>query len=223
MEEYEGFTKYRSYVLQLVQEPIGDAVKNKQIDSNFYMEQTAIEFKLFNGFSEIKNIIDSLQLIETFIAIDPPKAEGINNSNYLNYHIHNYFQEMYILKERLKAYLKFIQRKYQKKIDNQLLQKMTKSLSALVMDSLSNITGDTGVRNKHVHIEKYFDDEMKWLASTSFLTEHDGEFELSSKKAYMVAKQKWSSLVKKNNKEVKKLIDLYFSTCYSIITYDNDN
>ena len=41
-------------MLQLLQEPIKDAVKEKQIDSEFYMEQTAMEFKLLNGFSEIK-------------------------------------------------------------------------------------------------------------------------------------------------------------------------
>jgi len=34
MEEYEGFTKYRAYVLQLVKEPLRNAVKEKLIPSS---------------------------------------------------------------------------------------------------------------------------------------------------------------------------------------------
>ncbi len=222
MEADEGFTKYRSYLLQLVEAPISEAVKEKQIDSEFCMEQTEPELKLYNGFSEISGIIDTLKLIETFVSIDPPDVKDINYSNYLNYHVHNYFQEMYILKERLNAYLILIQRLYQNKVDRKLLQEVMKPLFAMVKDSLNNIAGSKGVRNKHVHEKKYSDNEMNWLVSTSFLSEFDDEFTRESKKAYLTVKKKWTITIGRNNKELEKLIDQYFSMCYGIVTHLDD-
>jgi len=224
MEEYEGFTKYRSYVLQLVQEPIGDAVEAKELNSEFTMEQTEPKFKLFNGFSEIAGIIDTLNLIETFISIDPPVEEGVNSSNYLNYHVHNYFQEMYILKERLNAYLTLIQRLSKKRINKKLLDEAIALLFTMIHGSLDNIAGHKGVRNKHVHQKKYSDDEMRWLASTSFLSEFHDEFTRESESAYGIAKGKWITIIGKNNVELKTLIDVYFGMCYEIVTQlDNVN
>ena len=115
------------------------------------MEQIEPEFKLFNGFSEIIGIIDTLKLIETFVSIAPPDVKGVNSSNYLNYHVHNYFQEMYILKESLNAYLTLIQRLYQQKVDKQLLKEVMNPLFAYIKESLGNIAGSNGVRNIHVY------------------------------------------------------------------------
>ncbi len=224
MEEYERFTKYRNYLLGLVKEPISEALKEEPIDSEFYMEQTEPKFKLFNGFSEITGIIDTLKLIETFVSIDPPEVKGVNSSNYLNYHVHNYFQEMYILKERLNAYLTLIQRLYQKKVDKQLLKEVMNPLFALIKVSLDNIAGSDGVRNIHVHQKKYSDDEMRWLSSTSFLSEFHDEFAEESVKAYAIAKRKWITTIGKNNRELKTLIDVYFGMCYEVVHHlDNVN
>lgn len=43
-------------------------------------------------FSEISNSLDTLRLIELFIKANPPEENGINYSNYLTYHVHNYLQ-----------------------------------------------------------------------------------------------------------------------------------
>ncbi len=218
MEEYEGFTKYRNYLLGLVKKPISEAVKKKPIDSEFYMEQTAPEFKLFNGFTEITGILDTLRLIETFVSLNPPKENSVNYSNYLNYHVHNYLQEMYILKERLNAYLKLIQRLSKKKINNQLLDEAIDLLFTMVQESLDNIAGYKGVRNKHVHQYKYSDEEMRWLSSTSFLSKFHEEFTEESRQAYTIAKKKWVITIGKNNKKLESLIDVYFGMCYEIVS-----
>ena len=46
----------------------------------------------------------------------------------------------------------------------------------MTRESLDNIAGNDGVRNKHVYLRKYSDDEMRWLASTTFLAEHHDGF-----------------------------------------------
>ena len=127
---------------------------------------------------------------------------------------------MYILKERLKTYLIKIQRKYKKVIDEEKLDHIISRLMRVITESLSAITGKDGVRNKHVHSEKYSDHELNWLSRTTFLAGFHDEYVIHSKEAYKIAQKKWYKTVKNNNVELKKLIDIYLDTIYSIITVD---
>lgn len=101
MKHFEKYQGLMADMMVLVFKPYNkDIRKGKKIDFG----QGRYEFLLFEGFTEISNNIDTLKLINVFIDKKPPKDTVINYSNYLSYHIHNYFQEMYILKERLTTY-----------------------------------------------------------------------------------------------------------------------
>lgn len=131
------------------------------------------------------------------------------------------YKEMYILKERLKTYAIKIQRKYAKAIGEESVTKVIESLMKIITESLGNITGDGGIRNLHVHAKRFTDDELNWLSSTTFLTAFNNEFKVHSKTAYKSAKNKWEKAIGNNNRELNKLIDLYFNTIYSIISVDD--
>jgi hypothetical protein len=46
---------------------------------------------------------------------------------------------------------------------------------------------------------------------------HD-EYELPSKRIYKKVSQEWETTIKKNTKEINKIIDIYFNTIYAVIT-----
>ena len=91
----------------------------------------------------------------------------------------------------------------------------------IILEALNGITGPDGARNKHVHAEKFKDEELKWLSSTTFLSDFHDEFTIQSEHAYEKAKDKWSKTVEKNNHELDKLIDIFFNTIYAVISVDD--
>lgn len=220
MSDLNGYMKFEALMANFGQSFLTPFVDQKLKEPDFYTSQTDIEFIIFNGYSEISNSLETLGLIELFLKIPPPEEDGINYSNYLSYHVHNYLQEMYILKERLKTYSVKIQRKYNEVLGKEELNIIISLLMSIISSSLNGITGIDGVRNKHVHSEKFKDNELNWLSSTTFLASFHDEFSIHSKTAYEIAKDKWYKTAKNNNIELNKLIDTYFDTIYSIITVD---
>lgn len=215
LQGYKEFEKLMADFAPTFLEPI---VQKKLKNQDFYTEQTDFEYIIFNGFSEISNSLKTLNLIEKFIYINPPLDDDINYSNYLTYHVHNYLQEMYILKERLNMYATKIQRKYNKVFDKELLKSIFNPLFEIIKTTLDGITGENGARNKHVHAEKFQDEELKWLSSTTFLANFHDEFKIPSEVAYKSAKNKWHKTICNNNQGLDKLIDIYFNIIYKIIS-----
>lgn len=220
MTEDKGFKKFEKLLAEFIPKCIEPHLEKMQEEGKSFINQTTTNFIIFNGYSEIKNTYDTLNLIEKFLSINPPDIEGIDYSNYLIYHIHNYLNEMYILKERLKSYATQISRKYKKDIN-------VKSLIGLLIPLITNVLscivaeGKDGARNLHVHHERFMDEEMKWLSSTTFLSKHHKEFEIHAQKAYDIAQRKWINVIQNNNLELIKLFDIYFDTIYSIITIND--
>jgi len=218
-----GYKKMEKIMVDFAPTFITPLVEKKLKNKDFHSAQTEIEFVIFNGFSEISNSLNKLNLIETFVNIEPPSHENINYSNYLTYHVHNYLQEMFILRERLKTYSNNIKKRYSKVLDKGNLENIVTLLMQIITDFFGAITreGAKGIRNSHVHIKEFKDVELNWLSSTTFLSTFDAEFKIQSKIAYESAKNKWYKVIKDNNLEVVKLLDIYFDTIYQIISVDD--
>lgn len=221
MSTIDSYAKFEKLMSDFAPSFISPLVKQKLEDNDFCSTQTDLNFVIFNGFSEISDSLSTLKLIEKFIKIDPPKEDGINYSNYLTYHVHNYLQEMYILKERLKTYSTKIQKQYNQVIGEDIVKNTIESLMKIILNALNGITGDGGARNLHVHVEKFKDNELNWLSSTTLLAGFHDEFKIESQVAYYKAKDKWSKIVENNNEELNKLIDIYFNTIYKIVSVND--
>lgn len=217
----DNFEKYQSLMADMivpVLTPYAEDIKEgKKID----YEQNKHEFFLFEGFTEISNIIDTLKLINIFINKEPPNDAEINYSNYLTYHVHNYFQEMYILKERLTTYGTKIQRKYKKVTDSILIENV-KNMILDTTNSLKSITGDGGIRNLHVHEKKYTDDDFNWLSSTTLLVNSNHiDYTPIQEDAYKKTRDKWSKIIEENNTNLMIILDRYFGALLPVISKDN--
>lgn len=217
MKHFEKYQGLMADMMVLVFKPYNkDIRKGKKIDFG----QGRYEFLLFEGFSEISNNIDTLKLINVFIDKKPPKDTVINYSNYLSYHIHNYFQEMYILKERLTTYGTQIHRKYKNVTEKDSLQNVKDMISSTT-NSLSSITGDGGVRNLHVHEKKYTDEDLKLLSSTTFLVNATHiEYTPLQEDVYKRVRDRWSKIIGDNNKNLMIILDKYFETLLPVISKD---
>ena len=221
MNDENSFKKFEKLIADFSSEFITPFYKKMQENNEMYIEQTSIEFQIFKGYSEISTSYDTLLLIEKFIETNPPSSEGINYSNYLNYHIHNYLQEMFILKDRLDRYLKLITEQYRAEDNQILLEDIKINLLKFVKSVFQTFTTfETGVRSKHVHYERFLDEEMKRLSSTIFLAQFQDKFKIESVKAYEDTKNKWHDLIQNNNAELLKLFDIYFNTLFHIMTID---
>ena len=69
-------------------------------------------------------------------------------------------------------------------------------------------------------LQKFKDEELNWLSSTTFLADFHNEFRIQSEHAYLKAKNKWSKTVENNNHGLNKLIDMFFNTIYAVISVD---
>lgn len=218
MSKFEEYQSLMSDMMVSLFKPYEKDIKEgKKID----IDQGRFEILLFEGFTEISNNIDTLKLISVFINKEPPNDVEINYSNYLTYHIHNYFQEMYILKERLRTYGTKIQRKY-KKVTEPILIENVKNIILDTISSLKSITGDGGIRNLHVHEKKYSDEDLNWLSSTTLLVNSNHiDYTYAQKEAYKKARDKWSKIIEDNNKNLMIVLDKYFETLLPIISKDN--
>ena len=112
--------------------------------------------KILFGFTEIDVSIKVLNDIPFYIKHFPPKNSNVSKTRFLNYHVGNYFNEMYILRERLVAYQKVITRIYK---NDQRLVEMGNQIRHLEF-LISGFDNIVDVRGKHVHQNRYDDNDF---------------------------------------------------------------
>jgi len=179
--------------------------------------------KLFYGFSEIASSYYSLVDIETYIGSFPYSKKKISRIRCMNYHIENYFNEIYILRERLLRYLTTVGRLHKKDPNHADILKYTKPLFSLIKDVFDGIVT---TRSSHVHERRFKDDDIDRLASLEMLVEYGGEelgeelsfFENLLETDYRIIRKKYKKTFTDNNTEIKKVLDLYFETLSEIVT-----
>ena len=215
MKNLEGYNRFEKLVADFSPEYLKPFYDAKLKNENLYPSQKDLEFIIFNGFNEITASLENIKLTLAFISLVPPKSKKINRSDYLKYHIHVYLQEIYILKERLNEYATTLQRRYTKINKEINVKEYITPLFQIVKMMFNDITN---VRSKHVHAQRFSDSDLDWLSSTTLLSKFHDEYELPSKRIYKKVSQEWETTIKKNTKEINKIIDIYFNTIYAVIT-----
>ena len=167
--------------------------------------------KIFTGCSEISSSMCTLEDIEVYINSFPYKNKRITKRRNLSYHIENYFSELYILRERLKVYLKRIGRSFKNDEEHKTIIKITTSFLTIV-DRVFLET--TKARGRHIHESRFQDNEIKRLESLELLKlVNDGELKriISPyfKFDYLLLRKKWKQNVKTMNGNFQQFIDVF--------------
>jgi hypothetical protein len=174
--------------------------------------------KILNGFREIADSYYCLLDIEIYIGRFPYSKTRISKTRHLSYHMENYLNEIYILKERLKSYFTKVGRLYRNDPDHKKVLQKTKPLFTLVNASLKGIIQ---TRGSHVHSTRFYDNDLDRLSSQEFLSDHGNDELVLIKNLfkfeYKIVRRRFKKTIKDNNKQIKILLDACFDVLYTIV------
>jgi hypothetical protein len=173
--------------------------------------------KLATGFREIYDSYYSLLDIEVYIRRFPYPNTKVSKTRYLAYHMENYLNEVYMLKERLISYCTVVGRLYRNDHTLRDPKKAMKDLSGIVQKSLKAIT-DT--RGTHVHSARLTDEDLDRLSSLGLINRAPNEIPLLKtvyESAFRNTRKKYGVAIKRNNEEIRKILNAYFEVIYAIV------
>jgi hypothetical protein len=160
--------------------------------------------KIWQGYIEIRESFEVLRDIATYIKHFPPKKAQVSKTRFLRFHIGNYLNEVYILKERLEAYYKVVARTYRN--DARLLAKQ-KQIDDFLQSVFKKVID---IRGAHVHQTRYDDNDLDRLDLIELLL-HDDETGLAHSlypTAIRKTRKQWVEIIIHNNNEIAKVLDI---------------
>lgn len=177
--------------------------------------------RIFDGFSEIHSSYEALTDIEIYINRFPFAETSVTKPRYLRYHVENYFNEMYLLKKRLLAFLTITGRSFRKDPRYSVVLAVTRPLFKIVSDSLEKVVD---IRGRHVHQKRYSDSQIDRLELMDLLsksTKKDDGLAAALKPFYQFEYRKirseWKAQIKRNNETVNKLLMIYSDNLHPIL------
>jgi hypothetical protein len=195
-----------------------DSIKSKLTPTDHFFS------KLFLGFKEIAESYFSLLDFEEYIGKRPYNKTEIPKARHLRYHITNYLNEVYRLKQRLKSYATIISRSYRTDPRFPIVKQQTDSLKTFIENSLSSIVH---IRETLVKQNRYSDENLDRLSSLELLATHDdGQLKPIRQlyaKEYRRIRKNWKEWIHNNNKLIKKLLNEYLNVIYKIVVDKNAN
>ncbi|MFA0483420.1 hypothetical protein [Vibrio sp. 10N.222.55.B11] len=143
---------------------------------------------LFDGYKEVFNSFEAMKFSLTLLESEFPISENIRKEKYLEYVIHAFYNDSYVLKELLKGYTNRIQKVYVKALPNEPI----KSSLEPVFDALSNdIKPLMDIRNSHVHQERFQGGGISQLSELAFAAQFNDSFSKENEEAFQVMLSGW--------------------------------
>jgi len=171
--------------------------------------------------AEIMNTIETIEEISIYVRVFPHNKQNISRLNYLKYHVNNYLNEIYILKNRLNAYLTTISRAYSKSEYKDQVSETIVPIFELIAQVFKSYIE---IRGSHVHEKRYSDKEFSRLSTLELLSKSNDEFGQIMTEMYLQNYKKtrktWISKIDSDINAIKKLLDIYFSKLLQIVFRD---
>ena len=195
----------------------------KSMERNTSPHEYFIANKLFRPMSEIIYALEAIENIAVYARSFPYKRQGISRATYLKYHVENYLNELYLLKNRLIAYLKLIGKSYKK---SEISKHVAKTISPLYTVVSKTLKGYIQVRGTHVHEHRYSDDDFDRLSKLELLSRAGNKDKFGeimthlSNNAYSEIRKKWVGKINDDLKGVHNLFEFYFENLLLAISKD---
>jgi len=171
---------------------------------------------LFYGFSEISEAYERLQDFEVYIRRFPYQRSRVSNPRHLSHTIDTYLNEVYVLQQRLLSYGRRVRRYAEKRIAKAEVGRVADALERMV---LATFEGIVQTRGASVHQTRHKDDDVSRLGTLDLLVNHGRASDLQGFYAVESARirRKWQSTVHNNNREIKRLLNVYFSALHPYV------
>ncbi len=218
MKELE---KYRSALFDIV---VNLDLMNRNIKKEKLNREEVYYTKLLKEFGEINQSLNRIYIMKKYLGWTPNTKFIMLKFDYLLYHIENYYNEIYILKNRLNSYLTLIVRLFRKDIKYKKIIEMANPIFEKSAISLKDMIS---IRGKHTHEFRFEDDEINKIDITNFMlqiTEHHNSDVVAGmfKSDYIEIRNKWKNIIIENNKKIENVVDVYFKGLNSFILDDNN-
>jgi hypothetical protein len=167
--------------------------------------------KLFRPLGEIIDSLSNIHNIAIYVNSFPYRRQRVSRVAYLRYHIESYYEEIYILKERLIAYLTAITRAYRKSDRAKVVKEGLGPLFSIVSNTLKAYVDRRGA---HVHVARYSDGDIDRLSTLELLSSQQGRLAETLAplyhEAYRSVRRTWHRRIKDDLAALDNLIDAYF-------------
>ncbi|MCD6344893.1 MAG: hypothetical protein J7M17_04725 [Anaerolineae bacterium] len=182
----------------------------------------SVQWGMFEIYASFESLLDA----ELYIRRFPYGNTRITKVRHLRYVVENHLNEVYILKERLKAYLNTVQELYAKGSRKKEVRKITQSLFQFNSEAFGDIVA---VRGSHVHSLRYDDEELRRLGNMERLSHLDSDASWSQHLAhsfdfeYKRIRTRRAEQIKAINEAVERVLDIFFSRLYPVLFDEDEN
>ena len=164
--------------------------------------------RLFLEFTEISESWNRLHEISRYVARFPYGDTGISKTAHLCYHVENYLSEVYILRNRLEAYLKALNRLYKLDPRSERVRQITGVLNDLLPATFDRTIG---IRGKHVHRQRYTDADLEKLRTLELLKDDSPYWENKYEAVYREIRRVKRLWIDRTNRYIERRLETYFS------------
>jgi len=131
----------------------------------------------------------------------------------LSHTIEAYLNEVYVFQQRLLSYVRRVRRYAEKRTAKAEVGRILDTIERMVFTTFEEIIKTRGAS---VHVTRYTDDDVSRLNTLDLLVNHG---RMSGLKGFYNTetrriRRKWQATARNNNREIKQLLDLYFSTLH---------
>jgi len=215
----DAISEYSAPIFKLHSKELGEAIQNDLFDldgprevnrehspSDYFMAE------IFRGFSEIDESFRTLEDIAFYVRRFPFARTKVTKERYLQFHIECYYTEVYLMRERLKSYLKLLRRRFKRGAPLPTLQETCARLESVTTEALKGVTN---MRSQHVHQSRITDKAIARMrmASLLMLSPDPKMRDVMAdyhRELHRDAKRTWSRTMKSNNAAIRKLLDHFF-------------
>jgi hypothetical protein len=181
--------------------------------------------RLLLPFRAIHDSYDTLQDVAVYLRHFPYRGTRVSPLRHLRHNIRIYFEEAYVLRQRLIDYLNILEKDYARSRQEKELNAINAPLCRLLKKRLKSIID---ARTLHVHKGGYDDDRLRRLDTLELLSACLPGDAIGGKRrasvykhmyasAYRNERKRWERLAMDCNLIVEQLIDFYFSKLMPII------
>jgi hypothetical protein len=175
--------------------------------------------QVFEGFAEVFKSLETLDDISLLVGRPPERRPRISEDRYLQFLVEAHLNEVYLLRERLRRYVKSVQRAFRH--DPRSNQVFVKT-DALVNAVDSTLDPILRLRHAHTHEGRFRDEGISRLGSIKLLLHgNDPKIGTVMRPHYRVQRarvmKQWRKIMKGNNRAVRELTAFVFEGLYPLV------
>ena len=160
-----------------------------------------------------------MQDIEFYAGRFPYRKTKVAKHRHLQFHVEAYLNELYILRERLTQFLKFIERQHRRDPRLPHIKVACEVLNDFVIEAMKK---GIAIRGSHVHQWRLSDTQLDRLNSISFYTKMpDRKIRKAGiayyESEYRKIRKKWCNWMADGIEQAQKLVDSYLDEVFKLI------